>query len=367
MKLLVLELNSFHLELLPMYERLVPSLFGGGPVTADYFVLPAFVEQTKSAVGGHVHALNIPALRFAFPTKRSRALYYRWKIQRLVDQLRPRAVIFNTVEPPAFLQVFRRIQHPLKIGVVHNPRRPGIDYHRRGSGELIFCLHDYNYQLLQEDEPVDGYLSPFYRYLNVAAVTRAEDFTEIAVQGVISFNRRDYPMLVDLSRRLVQRSRRPPVIFNILGDASLRDGPRLQRLVQQRGVAEWFRFHVGLPDREFFGQLARAHYVMPLLKPDDSTYAGSAKVTLAYGHSGAYGVPLILHRRTATVWGIPDDACVTYDKIDDLADRLVYGLGDRAALAAKYRAMIATKIEQNRVCLQRLARQHPAFATGLLR
>lgn len=367
MKLLVVELNSFHLELLPMYAPLVPALLGDDSVAATYHLLPAFVERAKDVVGERVYPLHGPALRFALPTKRLRAIYYRWKIQRLVDELRPRAVIFNTVEPPVFLDVFRRIRHPLKIGIVHNPKRPEIDYQRRGPGELIFCLHDYNYNLLANDKPVDGYLSPFFRYLDGARECGPDARIEIAVQGVISFNRRDYPMLVDLSRRLMQGPRHPRVVFNILGDASLRDGPRLRHLVQQHGVDRLFRFHVGLPDREFFDQLARSDYVMPLLSPDEHTYGGSAKVTAAYGHSGAYGIPLILHRRTARLWGIPEDACVSYDDTLDVEGLLVHGADDHAAMRRTYRALIDDKIEQNRVFLRRLSQDHPAVAAAASR
>ena len=198
MKVLVFELNSFHMELLPMYQPLLPSLFDNRQLDLQYFVLPSLVERAREVVGEQVFPLNPPRLRYVLPAKRLRAAYYLRRIQKLVDRLDPVAIVFNTVEPPAYLRVFRQIRHPIKIGIVHNPRRAGIDYERRGSGELIFCLHDYNYRLLEKDTPVDGYLSPFFRCRDLPAATAPKDRLEIAVQGVVSFGRRDYPMLVTL-------------------------------------------------------------------------------------------------------------------------------------------------------------------------
>lgn len=87
-------------------------------------------------------------------------------------------------------------------------------------------------------------------------------------------------------------------------------------------------------------------------------------MTAAYGHSGACGIPLILHRQTARLWGIPGDTCVSYDAPDDLADRLVNVRGDRAGVALRYHTLIDRKIEQNRVFLRQLSRDHPALSAG---
>ena len=141
MKVLVVELNSYHLELLPMYQSLLPSLFDNRRLDIHYFVLPGLVERAREVVGNQVFALNAPLLRYFLPPKTLRAAYYRWHIQRLIAQLEPVAVVFNTIEPPAYLRVFRQVRHPTKIGVIHNPRRAGLERARRGAGELIFCLH----------------------------------------------------------------------------------------------------------------------------------------------------------------------------------------------------------------------------------
>ncbi len=207
-------------------------------------------------------------------------------------------------------------------------------------------------------------MSPFFRYREVDSARRPDGRLEIAVQGVISFNRRDYPFLVALCERLAQRAPREEFVFNILGDVRLRDGPRLVRMVQERGLADRFRFHPGLSDRQFFDELSGADFIMPLLNAQRDSYAGAAKVTAAYGHSGAYGIPMILHRDTAELWDITDEACLRFDRRADLVDRLAGGVSDRAAMAVRYREVIAQKVEQNKAFLQMLAREHPTLHRG---
>ena len=226
MTVLVIELNSFHLELLPMYQPLLPHLCGP-EIRIRYLVIPSLLDRAQAIVGDRAEKANPRWLKYSLPSKTLRARYYRRRIQRLVDRLQPAAVVFNTVEPVAYFSVFRHVRHPVKIGIVHNPKREGIDYSPRRSGELIFCLHDYNYHLLRKDTPVDGYLSPFFRYREADSARRPDGRLEIAVQGVISFNRRDYPFLVALCERLAQRAPRKEFVFNILGDVRLRDGPQL--------------------------------------------------------------------------------------------------------------------------------------------
>ena len=133
-------------------------------------------------------------------------------------------------------------------------------------------------------------------------------------------------------------------------------------MVAERGVRDFFRFHSWLPDEEFFRALQRAHYVMPLLNPVSGAYAGTSKVTNAFGHSGAYGTPLLLHRETATQWGVPQSACVTYSSPDELENVLTHGVDDDGARASAYRIVIAEKISENRRMLREIASTHPVFA-----
>ena len=100
---------------------------------------------------------------------------------------------------------------------------------------------------------------------------------------------------------------------------------------------------------------------MPLVSPRQRTYAWQGKVTAALGHSGAYGTPLIVHREIASLWGIPDSACVTYTGTGDLGDVLLKGLDDRSRHAQRYRAVIGAKIRQNRIFLDTLSSSHPVL------
>ena len=77
---------------------------------------------------------------------------------------------------------------------------------------------------------------------------------------------------------------------------------------------------------------------------------------------GAYGLPLILQREVAALWGVPENACVTYSGLEDLADQLIRGLGDQAEQAQRYQLLISGKVQENQRVLKELSRDHPAFA-----
>ena len=217
MKLLVFELNSFHVDLLPMYTQLFPAAFGDDHLDVQYFVLPRLVKRARGFVGDGVRELNSPMLRWVLPSKRLRSFYYRRRVQWIVDRSDATAVVFNTIEPVAYFRVFRSLRHPLKLGVVHNPHREGIDYEPRPANEIVLCLHDYNYRRLEAEKPVDGWLSPFFRGGGMPRGATPADTTEIAVQGVVSFNRRNYRMLVDVCREFANTPHPPSILFNILG------------------------------------------------------------------------------------------------------------------------------------------------------
>ena len=101
---------------------------------------------------------------------------------------------------------------------------------------------------------------------------------------------------------------------------------------------------------------------MPLVSPRHGAYADGATVTAAFGHSGAYGMPLILQREVAALWGVPENACVTYSGLEDLADQLIRGLGDQAEQAQRYQLLISRKVQENQRALKELSRDHTAFA-----
>ena len=100
---------------------------------------------------------------------------------------------------------------------------------------------------------------------------------------------------------------------------------------------------------------------MPLTNLGSGPYATGAKSTAAYGHSGAFGKPLILQRAVAEQWGIPEDSCVTYTGPDDLEKRLLDGVADGVERAQRYRTFIEQKVFENHLFLQELARSHTAF------
>ena len=120
--------------------------------------------------------------------------------------------------------------------------------------------------------------------------------------------------------------------------------------------------HSWLSYSEFFQQLQRAHYVMPLVDHLRGLYTSDGKVTLAFGHSGAYGKPMILHRDIASAWGVPEEACVIYTSTENLVKRLS-DLSPDSFRPKRYRRWITGKIEENRSFLRKLSHTHKVFAS----
>ena len=313
-------------------------------------------------VGDRVTALYPSVLRYLFGPARVRAFLYRRRVPHLVRRLAPDAVILNTAEPAPYSELLRDLAHPVKLGLVHNPRRERLGDSDRDPTTLLFCLHEYNFHRLRGELLVDGYLSPFFRYSERLSRPSSDAAIELAVQGIISFSRRDYLSLIDVARRLMARSPRPRVVFNILGDSSIRDGPRLRHLVMQHGLEPYFKLHRWLSDHEFFQQLQRAQYLLPLIAPHTGPYASGAKVSAAFGHSGAYGIPLLVQMQVAEGWGVPRDACVTYRDSTDLTDILAGRLVDHDVPAERYQSWIDAAIQRNRAHLRQLNAAHPALA-----
>jgi len=344
-----------------MYQALIPSLFNDQELDLHYYVHPAILNRARDFVGPQVYSLTPPSLRYAMPTKRIRALYYRWRIQQLLERLKPVLLIFNTIEPLAYFNTFKAIRHPLKIGIVHNPRGQETRCRIRSEGELYLCLHEFNYQRLKTDGLVDGYLSPFFRCLDIPRTPSPQHVVEIAVPGIVNFDRRHYPALLDLCEHLSRQNVETEVVFNILGNITTKDGPKFRRMIRARGFDRHFKVHSFLPDSIFFRQLQRANYVMPLVVSNrESLYINGGKVTLTFGHAGAYKKPMILERDIASAWAIPNEACVSYTSLEGLAKKLPH-LDQDDLRTERHERCIAEMVEQNKFFLRKLSRNHDAF------
>ena len=360
-KVFVFELNSYNTHLLQIYRDVLPALLNDSQLSIQYFVLPTVSKRAKNIVGSNVSDLGRHSLKYFLPTKTMRGVYYRRVIQQLINSQKPDALVFNTLEPKPYLDVFKAINHPIKIGLVHNPLRFKSNYGVKLKNELLFCLCDYNYEVLkQADFKIDGYFSPFYKCMDVMLTQRKASRIEIVIQGVISYNRRNYSFLIELAKKISLHHSSCDIIFNILTDSTYRDGPHFREKINNAHLQKYFRFHDRLSDIKFFNQLANTCYVMPLLNHQQGTYS-LGKATSAHLHSGAYGVPLILDRKTAETWRINDNASIVYDSANNLIELLTSKTQARNSLSKEYSRLIDKKIDSNKEFLRNLFKTHEIF------
>tara|TARA_B100001123_G_scaffold450046_1_gene618232 strand:+ start:1605 stop:2711 length:1107 start_codon:yes stop_codon:yes gene_type:complete len=361
-KVFVFELNTYHLDILPLYRAQLPALFDEKKISIHYFLNIAIAKRAETILGGRVTRLGNKLLRYACPSKIMRAFFYRHAIQKLIDHHKPDVIVFNTLEPKPYHEIFKALDHPIKIGLVHNLKTYNSHDKIKSDTEFLFCLHKHNYVTLNKaGRKVDGYIVPFHRCLDIVKTRHEIDQIEIAVPGIISYNRRNYLLLIQLAERFSLHNHSTKITFNILTDSTQRDGPDLRKRIEEKNLQKYFRFHRWLSDVNFFTQLANAHYVMPILNHGRGTYA-LGKVSIAFGHSGAYGVPLILDERTAEIWGLDKKNGLIYDSLDNLVKLLLTKKVDRHSLSQEYNLFIKRQIEENREFLGNLSKSHKIFS-----
>ena len=361
-KVFVFELNTYHLEILPLYRAQLPALFDEKKISIHYFLNTAIAKRAETILGTSVTRLGNELVRYVFPTKTMRAFFYRHAIQKLINHHKPDVIVFNTLEPKPYQDLFKALDHPVKIGLVHNFETYNSHDKIKSENELLFCLHKYNYVTLNKaDRKADGYFVPFNRCLDFVKTRHKIDQIEIAVPGIISYNRRNYLLLIQLAKTFALHNHSTKITFNILTNSTERDGPDFRKKIEEENLQKYFRFHRWLSDVDFFDQLANAHYVMPILNHDRGTYA-LGKVSAAFEHSGAYGVPLILDERTAQTWGLGKTNGIIYDSPDNLVELLLTKKVDRDSLSREYNLFVTRQMEENQEFLRNLSKSHEIFS-----
>jgi hypothetical protein len=218
------------------------------------------------------------------------------------------------------------------LGLVHNPRalqraEPSMDLVRSGRIGLLTLAPHVTAYLMAADPTL---------YATVATVTMAFPFsprlppvqtpgrTRISVPGRVDFTARDYEQVVGALPKVLDEVDAGGFEVCIVGGGPDRDD--LQRLVRAEGLEELFHF-VPLNDQGFvsgdayFSHVRSSTFLLPALPLDADPYR-IAKITASIPNAVGLGVPPILDRWTAAVYGVP---AVTYPGAA-IADGLVRAL-----------------------------------------
>lgn len=321
-KVFVFELNSYHTETFPIYENLLPSLLHDD-IQVEYFVTEERYEDTL-ATFKNVHLLCPRWLSPFIRHLQLRVPYFRRRINALVTEQKPDMVVFNSIEPERNYKVFKKINAPKKLGLVHNPKKSGIV---RGENECYFVLSRLLYENFKDKLPLDGYLLPYFRQF-VFPPKKEDARVLVAVQGIISFKRREYAFLIEAAK-VMREQGVANVIFNIIGSKTHKDGPEFFKMVQDAGLSDYFLFYDKLDDREFFEQIDASDCIMTLLHEKQQKYYHE-KTTASLSHAAAYGKPLLLYRENAKAWDMTDVTALIYDD----AQTCIRVLSDKASIQA---------------------------------
>ncbi len=346
MRVIVLEPHGYHTSFLRTYAELLPSLLGTDELDIRYVVRRRLVNATRALLGpgASVESLALGPVDFG-PGHTMGAAWMHWRLGSVLRRFAPDVLVCNTLDDAAVQAQFRRLAVGLKVGVLHNTR-DAQQWSRPVHGEILACLHRYNYLALRDEMPIRAYFSPYFLPRYPRQEPPADAPLCIAAAGVVSFDRRDYRLLVEVAGRLASRGRGPAVVFDIVGEARDRDGPELRRIVAARGLDGFFRFHSRLTDDDFFQRLNAADFISPLVRPGEGPYA-DGKVTLAYGNSGALGRPLLIHRAVAHQIQLPDAVCATYENADELLAIIRTGRAAAECLVSPYRDYVRAEIAAN--------------------
>jgi len=241
---LVLELHPYHTHNLSIYSNLLPSLVYCNTLNIEYYVNPKVIDSLIYPEKQHLHRLFPSVFWDKMLAKfRLRTAYIILLVKLLCLLKKTDCVVLNTLESTADKRIFRSINTKLKIAVIHNP--DVIDV-KREKNALYFCMNEYVFQGAKNSAPLDGYFLSYFRPMEFNETVTSEVLT-IGIPGGISFARRDYLFLIQLCLKLAEHENSErKIIFNLIGDINMKDGPEFRRLTEKNNIDKYFRFHEGL-------------------------------------------------------------------------------------------------------------------------
>jgi hypothetical protein len=350
MKACVIELNQCHTEIFPIYENFLPIIFPDRHLEIHYFVVPRKYEELKNIYGGNLHKVYQPAVYYVCSKTGMRSLYFKYCVNRIVSEHQPDLIIFNSIVPKRIWYAFDSISDKLKFGIVH-----GFDElspQERGN-TFYFVLGESLFQKYS-GQNIHAYLLPFFPQFTFKQEKQPKyEEVVIAIQGSIDFRRRDYPLLVEIAKELKVR-RINGIKFNIVGDMRHRDARRLRNMVSESGVQSYFLFHRSLNDEQFYREIIKSHFLMPLLTDTQRSYLSSDRISSTLSHSGSYNKPMILSQNNANIWQMNDQVALIYEEKQDLIDVMMH-LPDEdnySHLCKSLNSWREKRIEENRRHLQ---------------
>lgn len=344
MKLLVVELNQYHTETFPIYAPLLPSFLHTEEIEL-HFLCHAEKASELSSVYEDISPVISKAGYFIVRNLQLRSNYFRWKIQKIIDRLDIDVLVFNSIEPDRNQKVFKALQSPHKLAIVHNPAKLIIE---KEPNESYFVLGESVYEHFKTSLPLDAYLLPFFKPFQTKAKSKADDCLMIGVQGLVDFRRRDYDFLIQLAKNLKMKEV-TSVRFNIIGSNNKKGGARLRELIAQNDLGNYFILHEYLDDKTFFSEIEACDLLMTLLGEKQKHYFKD-KTTATFSHAAAFNKPMLLSLDNAKAWSLDETTQYIYKDLASAAE-LLSSITDLPSRKAAFSDWRETKLEKNRALL----------------
>jgi len=335
-RVLILELNNYHDEVLPTWCRAFREL----GFRVDVLTSRANWKKNVFALTEKPDSLRWQRLFRVF-LKKGLAFLLRWRYT---------VIVFNSVEPAEFLRFAGRFGKRC-IGVLHNAalvtRDPEYSRTLREGPTVLWSLADF-----VSERYLGGTQHTLFPYhLSDRSVSPGDTLT-FCVQGHFEYGRRNYDSLLQALRRLkddgVSGFR---VAF--IGKVKPHDFERFRAAAESLEVMEFLQFFSsGLAYGEFFSQIAQCHYLLPLLEPGIPAHEGYYKDSATSSISMAVGLSVIpvMERKLAELYGLTEIA-LTYSLDETLYQAMSVAIGlseaDRRDRVARLAAFRGQRLKQN--------------------
>jgi hypothetical protein len=235
-------------------------------------------------------------------------------------------LVLNTFQRESVARWSEGLGLPI-IGLVHNPKlfleqAPCAELVGAGRAAILTLAPHVSAWLAANGGgafPAVGCISHTFWHL-----PRREGATgtrKIVIPGAVSYDARDFRSVLDSMPAIIGSAGTTGFEFLIVGGGP--DRARFQDEVESSGHAAHFRFapcnaETGYVDNEsYFAALAEADFILPMLPEARADYR-TFKITSAIPTSVGFGIPAIVDRWTASVYGLP---CVEYGQ-----GRMIEGL-----------------------------------------
>lgn len=231
------------------------------------------------------------------------------------------------------------------LGVVHNPKvfleRPRCTrLVREGRAGIVTLAPHVTAWMMQQAPRLYGGVGTITSIFPQAPIPPTPgERRRLSIPGAVNFAGRNYPDVVAAIPALLADVDRASFEIAVVGGGA--DRPELERMVQEAGYDDLFSFAPldsgGFVETgTYYKALAQSSFILPVL-PELRADFRTHKITSAVPVSIGIGVPSVVDRWTATVYGAP---AVTYP-----AGQLALGLRDAVRLDSTDLARLRDRVE----------------------